>query len=340
MKKNKVIEVNELSESTKASLKTRVIAGIVAAAIVAPCILFGDWFFFALIVIAVVIATYEIIRCAKPRHSIWLTIVSVILTLLMACWPMLRQVLNSAIDNTGWKLWCSFETLYLSILVLCFAFMIIFFFVVVDKGTSVSDATFIFTICVITAFGFQCLMFLRYYPIVDHYAWSPGKAVPEVSYFNSYENLQSCLLLLYIVIGTFMTDIGAYFTGILFGKHKMNPRISPKKTWEGFWGGIALSLICSFAYAFIFAVCKNPLLSILDVSHWYFIVIISLGMPFFSVLGDFVFSSLKRHYEIKDFGKIIPGHGGILDRVDSLIFSAIFVAVFICMFSGGELPLL
>ena len=112
----KIIEVNELSESTKASLRTRVISAIVAAAIVAPAFILGDWFFFALIVVAVGVATYEIIRCAKPRHSIWLTIVSLILALLLACWPMLRQVFNSAIEKTGWKLWCSFETLYLSIL--------------------------------------------------------------------------------------------------------------------------------------------------------------------------------------------------------------------------------
>ena len=178
----KIIEVNELSESTKASLRTRVISALVGVAIVIPCILLGDWFFFALIVIAVGIATYEIIRCAKPKHSIWLTIVSLVLVLLMTCWPMLRQVFNSAINNTGWKLWTSFETLYLSILILCIAFMTIFFFVVVDKGTSVSDATFIFTICVMTAFGFQCLMFLRYYPIVDHYQWDPSIAVPDISH--------------------------------------------------------------------------------------------------------------------------------------------------------------
>ena len=137
-----------------------------------------------------------------------------------------------------------------------------------------------------------------------------------------------------------MTDIGAYFVGILFGKHKMNERISPKKTWEGFWGGIVFSVVISLSFAFILAATNNPLLTFLDMNHWYFIVILSLGMPFFAVLGDFVFSSLKRHYEIKDFGKIIPGHGGILDRCDSLIFVAIFVAVFICMVSGKEMPLL
>lgn len=328
----KGIEINELSESTKASLRTRIISAIVGVIIIAPCIVFGDWFFFALIVFVVGVATYEIIRCAKPRHSIWLTIVSLILTLLLTCWPMFRQILNSAIQNEGWTLWSSFETLYLSILILCIAFMTIFFFVVVDKGTSVSDATFIFTICVIVAFGFQCLMFLRYYPVYDRF--------PTVNHFWESDNIQACLLVIYVLIGTFMTDIGAYFTGILFGKHKMNERISPKKTWEGFVGGIVFSLIVSLAFAFILAATGNPLLTFLDMNHWYFILILSFGMPFFAVLGDFVFSSLKRHYEIKDFGKIIPGHGGILDRCDSLIFVSIFVAVFICMVSGKEMPLL
>ncbi|MBR0295507.1 MAG: phosphatidate cytidylyltransferase [Bacilli bacterium] len=342
MKKNKIIEVNEISESTKASLRARIISAIVGLIIAVPCFVLGDWFFFALIVIAAGIATYEIVKCAKPKHSIWLTIVSMILILLLTCWPMLRQVFNSTIkEKTGWKLWTSFETLYLSILILCISFMTIFFFVVVDKGTSVSDATFIFTIGVMTAFAFQCFLFLRYYPIVDHYNWSYEQDLPAgVGYFNFYENFSSCSLLVFAVLGTFMTDIGAYFTGVFFGKHKMNERISPKKTWEGFWGGIVFSILASGAYAFIHAAVGAPILSFLDLNHWYFIVILSIGIPFFATLGDFVFSSLKRHYGIKDFGNVMPGHGGILDRVDSLVFALIFVAVFVCMVSGKEIPLL
>ena len=338
--KRKGIEVNELSESTKASLKTRIISAIIGLIIVLPCAIFGDWFFFILIAFCAVVGTIEIIRCAKPRHSIWLTIVSAILVLLLALWPMFRQIIFALTENTGWKLYVSFETLYLSILILSISFMIIFFFVVVDKGTSVGDATFIFTICVIMAFGFQCLLFLRYYPIIDGYGWSSGNPIPDKPYFNSFENLSSCLLLIYIVVATFATDIGAYFTGILFGKHKMNERISPKKTWEGFFGGVIFSIVVSLTFAFLMAVSKHPLLSFLDLNHWYYIVILSTGIPFFATLGDFVFSSLKRYYSIKDFGKIMPGHGGILDRLDSIIFAVIFSAVFICMISGKELPLL
>ena len=127
-----------------------------------------------------------------------------------------------------------------------------------------------------------------------------------------------------------MTDIGAYFIGVFFGKHKMNPRISPKKTWEGFVGGIVISSFFSFGAAMILCVCKHPLVSgLLDLQHWYLILALSLILPFVATLGDFVFSSAKRHFEIKDFGNIMPGHGGVLDRLDSVIFTMITTAVFL-----------
>jgi phosphatidate cytidylyltransferase len=124
-----------------------------------------------------------------------------------------------------------------------------------------------------------------------------------------------------------MTDTGAYFIGILFGKNKINPRISPKKTWEGFTGGIIISTLFSFVFAMILALCGHPILKCLDTDNWYLVLIISLIMPLFATLGDFTFSALKRHYEIKDFGNILPGHGGVLDRVDSLIFTATATAI-------------
>ena len=122
----------------------------------------------------------------------------------------------------------------------------------------------------------------------------------------------------------------------------MNPRISPKKTWEGFFGGVFLAGASLCAYAFIFAACGHPILKgLLDVQHWYHIVILSFLLPLVSTLGDLFFSSIKRHYEIKDFGNLIPGHGGILDRLDSLMFSAITMAIYVSIFTengGNFLP--
>lgn len=105
-------------------------------------------------------------------------------------------------------------------------------------------------------------------------------------------------------------DTFAYLTGSTIGKHKLFPRISPNKTWEGFLGGI----ISTIAGAFIF----SHFFTFMPFTGW-------LGLAFvvliFGTLGDLFESSLKRSYKIKDSGRFMPGHGGILDRIDSLLFA-------------------
>jgi phosphatidate cytidylyltransferase len=130
-----------------------------------------------------------------------------------------------------------------------------------------------------------------------------------------------------------MSDVGAYFIGVFFGKHKMLERISPKKTWEGFFGGVFFSIAFSFGFAMILMATGHPLVEgILDMEHWYIVLILSTLLPLAAVLGDFVFSSAKRYFGIKDFGNIIPGHGGMLDRLDSVIFTMITSGVFLSLF--------
>lgn len=113
----------------------------------------------------------------------------------------------------------------------------------------------------------------------------------------------------------------------------MTPRISPKKTWEGFVGGVVISIITSFGFAMIFDAIGSPLLSFLDLEHWYNVLALSLVMPLTGTLGDLMFSCIKRNFGIKDFGTILKSHGGILDRVDSLMFSAIAVSLLIVIMS-------
>lgn len=129
----------------------------------------------------------------------------------------------------------------------------------------------------------------------------------EIQAFNKW-------LFGYIVICAFVTDVFAYFSGRFFGKHKLNPRVSPKKTVEGLIGGC----LCGGIIAFIYALCCD--FFGLDVS---FIVVCSLTLPLVAEVGDLAFSLIKRHYGIKDFSNLIPGHGGILDRLDSLTFTLI-----------------
>lgn len=340
MSRHNFPEVNELSTSTKSSMRTRLISAFVGLLIIFPVIFIGDWAYFLFVIFLAIVASIEIVNCVKPAHSFWIYLGTILFVTLITIWPFFQQTVDSLIFNSGWKLWTCFESLYISLIMVVISIFISFFFVIIDKDTTVGDASFIFVIGLIVAIGLQSFLYLRFYPIVDYYDYSAGSVLPSVSYFNIYENLESSTLFLYVCSATFLADTGAYFTGIFFGKHKMSVTISPKKTWEGFFGGILFSAILSFLFAFILAATNHPLLSFLDVNHWYFILILSLLIPVLSTLGDFVFSSFKRYYGIKDFGKIIPGHGGILDRIDSLSFTTMFAAIVIGIVAGNGSPLL
>jgi phosphatidate cytidylyltransferase len=113
------------------------------------------------------------------------------------------------------------------------------------------------------------------------------------------------------VLLTVGSDIGGYAAGVLFGKHPMFPSISPKKSWEGFAGSVLTQTILG-ALLFVYA---------LD-SDWWKGVIVGLVMTVTATLGDFIESALKRDLGIKDMGTLVPGHGGVMDRLDSLIPNA------------------
>ena len=127
---------------------------------------------------------------------------------------------------------------------------------------------------------------------------------------------QGQLLLLIPFIMAYCSDTGAYFIGVCFGKHKMCPNISPKKSWEGFVGGIALAVLVMLAFAMILA--RNTDLQVRYLLALVYGLVGALG----SVFGDLMMSVIKRQTGIKDYGKLIPGHGGILDRFDSVLITA------------------
>jgi len=115
-----------------------------------------------------------------------------------------------------------------------------------------------------------------------------------------------------LLAATWMGDTGAYFAGRAFGKHKLFERISPKKTWEGAIGGLVFSVACGGLVKF---------LALPDVP-WVHALVVAALIDISGVLGDLVESMFKRSFGVKDSGRIMPGHGGILDRIDSLLFSA------------------
>lgn len=111
-----------------------------------------------------------------------------------------------------------------------------------------------------------------------------------------------------------INDTGAYLTGSSFGRHKMFPRLSPKKSWEGFFGGMLFNIAAAFVFYYCFDLHGEFLIR--SVGAWIFI---GVNVTVWATFGDLFESLLKRSLGIKDFGNIIPGHGGILDRIDSLL---------------------
>ena len=122
---------------------------------------------------------------------------------------------------------------------------------------------------------------------------------------------ESLNLLIYLFLISIMTDTYAYITGILIGKHKMIEEISPNKTWEGMVGGTVFGVFIAVLFYCNTINLQVPL---------YGLILITIFLSLLGQFGDLVFSAIKRYFGKKDFSNIMPGHGGILDRLDSIIF--------------------
>ena len=129
-------------------------------------------------------------------------------------------------------------------------------------------------------------------------------------------------LMIYLLLISTMTDVFAYVTGMLIGKNKLLEDISPKKTWEGTIGGTVFATFISVAY---YMTVINPNVAIIK------IIGITVFLSILGQFGDLAFSAIKRYYDKKDFSNLIPGHGGILDRIDSLIFVLLGFMFFISL---------
>lgn len=135
-------------------------------------------------------------------------------------------------------------------------------------------------------------------------------AIRCVFHLYTIEGIRCIWYVFYIGLTAFGCDTAAYFVGSFMGKHKMIPHVSPNKTWEGAIGGYLIAAAISTVFG----------LYVLTTLPSSLVITASLVLPFVAQVGDLSFSSIKRHFQIKDFGNLFPGHGGVLDRVDSIIF--------------------
>ena len=194
------------------------------------------------------------------------------------------------------------------------------FIILMWFGTSFSNISFhilyiiIFVICIKEMFH---LTKNKNRILGSIYVLIPMIIIHLFDYNNGYNN--SLLLFIYILTWTF--DTFAYIIGIKIGKHKIFPSISPNKSWEGFFGGWSLTII-----ACILTIEFTELTTTLEDINPYLIAII---LPFTATLGDFIESYFKRQAGVKDSGTFIPGHGGMLDRVDALMITIPVLYIYI-----------
>ena len=128
-------------------------------------------------------------------------------------------------------------------------------------------------------------------------------------------------MILYVVFAVAAADVGAYFDGKRFGRRRLASQVSPGKNWEGVLGGLLLGLVCSGVFSILVGFSDYTM-------QWFLLVSVAITLA--SVAGDLFESMLKRAQGIKDSGKVLPGHGGILDRVDGLV-AALPIFVFVTL---------
>jgi len=219
----------------------------------------------------------------------------------------------------------SYDIQFINTRYVSFGFVILLFIIMLFnhqkvKFAQVALVTFV-SLCV--PFSLSCIGFMYEY----------------VRTFDDVSTYHRIFALVYPLTIAWINDSAAYFAGTLFGKHKMAPIISPKKTWQGFAGGILCAalfgVLLGKGYEWVTVILTGELNFKVDVV---FLAILAVPCAALGVLGDLSASILKRECAVKDFGKIMPGHGGVLDRFDGVLFVMPFVyLVFLLYFPISSL---
>lgn len=252
-------------------MKQRIITAIIALALFVPVVLYGGIAFTLAIYFIATVALYEILRMKQIRL---VSIPGALALVNLYIMLMPEQYESTLIGWTGHDRMT---------LVFVLVFMLLLYAVLVKNTFTYDDAAFVFFGMMYIGIGFYYLIETR---LVD------------------------LIYVLFALLIVWTTDSGAYFAGRKFGKKKLWPEISPNKTIEGFYGGIAAAIV--------FAVALNLLFPFADT--WIQLIFVTVAASIIGQFGDLAESAIKRHYHVKDSGTLLPGHGGMLDRFDSLLF--------------------
>lgn len=275
-------------------MKKRVITAVVLLAVLALVVWqINTPIFVVVIAFLSAVAANEIMKCAKVKNKF----IVILGTIFAAAVPFFGsdKVLMPFIDAEYWGkvIHAVPNVVYVILLVLVFLLAML-------KGyahTKFEDVAVSVFASVLVPYGFSVFVRLR----------------------DMFENEQFGIYLIFFgLICALGTDSGAQLGGMAFGKHKMSPNISPKKTVEGAVCGVIFALILNAVAAVLYNVFAEVKL---ETSQMVILLVCSLPISFMGMMGDLSASVLKRNFGVKDFGKIFPGHGGVMDRFDSSLFT-------------------
>lgn len=328
-----LIEVNPLDEGKKKNMKSRIIVGLILAVLGFPAMFFGGWIFFAFISFFLGFAIYEFIHATGKKYHWFVWVFTYVVAISYVYWAFIKSNLmahRADPANYVFDLEAHFSEPMISWYTVIGSLGVYFAFSIFHKDFDIFDVVYLFAMCILVGLGFQCMLFLRFHPV---------QATPALIDDKLFRWCTSSFLFMFVLVATFGNDMMAYFVGVFFGKHKMSPRVSPKKSWEGFFGGWILGGALAFGFAALVECLGHPVLSTLPLfggeTKWWAITFLSFTLPLIGVLGDLALSLIKRYFNIKDYGKLLAAHGGVLDRVDSLMFCCIFAATFVVVFEKG-----
>ncbi len=267
-------------------MQTRILSGVVGAILVLLAVFSNELIFHLVVAAASLIALYEL-RLTFGQEKKWqLVVLDYVFALLILASPIIRPAMLSG---------------PIMFLLVTYLIMLLICSVLWNDEIKFADV----------ARSFFMMIYAVMFPL-------------HLSYTRMMDH--GVLLLILIFLGAWMPDTFAYFSGMLFGKHKLIPKVSPKKTVEGSIGAVVGAVLSFVVYGLVLSNYFGYTV------HYPALIFLSLLCGVVAQFGDLSASVIKREWGKKDFGNLIPGHGGILDRVDSLLFVAPLSYYFLLIF--------
>ncbi len=259
-------------------MKTRILTALVMAVVGIPLLIFSQYIIYPIAAgILAVFSIYEMAGVIGVRKNLALTVPTYLVALAT---PIFAYFFSHRVT----------DLIFIALLVIVAVMLYMFGYAVVMRGKlKFADVATHFTTFTYITVAFTAITLVRYLP------------------YGVY-----CFALVFV--GSWVSDVFAYFVGFAIGKHKMIPEISPKKTWEGAVGGVFFTVVAFLVYGIIVSLVTT------DVRPNYIVLaILGLVLSVVSIFGDLIASLIKREHGAKDYGSIFPGHGGVLDRFDSAL---------------------